>query len=108
RAFHLLRYDLPTIVINDTDLCAFHRQVQSGIVLHGCFLPSGFDNQKCAPQPRSEGSSRNYTMTRRSQPEDDRGSEGDGREEGRGVAIVAGGDAPPILEAAEHDLDAAA
>ena len=46
--------------------------------------------------------------TRRSQPEDDRGSEGDGREEGRGVAIVAGGDAPPILEAAEHDLDAAA
>jgi hypothetical protein len=32
-------------------------------VLHGCFLPSGFDNQKCAPQPRSEGSSRNYTMT---------------------------------------------
>ena len=63
RAFHLLRYDLPTIVINDTDLRAFHRQIQSGIVLHGCFLPSGFDNQKCAPQPRSEGSSRNYTMT---------------------------------------------
>ena len=61
-----------------------------------------------APLSRPGEAATNYTMTRRSQPEDDRGSEGDGREEGRGVAIVAGGDAPPILEAAEHDLDAAA
>ncbi|TWH78535.1 hypothetical protein IQ25_04181 [Novosphingobium taihuense] len=30
---------------------------------YGCFLPSGFDNQKCAPPPGSEGSSHNYMMT---------------------------------------------
>ena len=63
RTLDLFRHELPTIFVNDADLRAFHRQVQSGIVFHGCFLPSGFDNQKCAPQPRPEGSSRNYTMT---------------------------------------------
>lgn len=38
------------VFINDTHLRTFHRQAQPSIVLHGCFLPSGYDNQKYAPQ----------------------------------------------------------
>jgi hypothetical protein len=53
-ALDLFRNELLTIFVNDADLRGFHRQVQSGIMLHGCFLPSGFDNQKCAPLPRPE------------------------------------------------------
>src|SRR3546814_11553117 len=36
------------------------------------------------------------------------GSEGDGGEEGGWASVVAGSDAAPVLQAAEHDLDAAA
>jgi hypothetical protein len=32
-------------------------------VFHGCFLASGFDNQKCAPLSRPEEAATNYTMT---------------------------------------------
>lgn len=42
------------------------------------------------------------------EPEDDDGGESDGAEEGGGASVVAGGDAAPILEAAEGDLDAVA
>jgi hypothetical protein len=38
-----------------------------------------------------------------SQPEDDSGREGN-----RWASVVAGGDATPVFQAAEHDLDAAA
>jgi hypothetical protein len=38
-------------------------------------------------------------------PEAEGGSERDGREEVTGGAAVAGGDAPPVLEPAEHALD---
>lgn len=37
-----------------------------------------------------------------------RGSEGNSRKEDRRAAIVACGDASPVFEATEHDLDAAA
>ena len=37
--------------------------------------------------------------------EGDRGCDADGREEGVGAPVVAGGDAPPILELGEHILD---
>lgn len=43
-----------------------------------------------------------------SEPEDDGGRERDGREEDGWAAVVASGDAAPILQTAEHDLDAAA
>lgn len=46
--------------------------------------------------------------TRCSQPEDDSGSECDGGEEGGWASVVAGRDAAPVFEAAEHNLDAAA
>ena len=39
------------------------------------------------------------------QPEDDGCSDADGREEGVGASVVAGVDASPVFEAAEHDLD---
>src|SRR5437764_14706450 len=37
--------------------------------------------------------------------EGDRGCDADGREEGVGAAVVAGGDAAPVLEFGEHVLD---
>ena len=40
------------------------------------------------------------------EPEDDGGGERNGGEEDRRAAIVAGGYAAPVLQAAEHDLDA--
>ena len=43
-----------------------------------------------------------------SEPEGDGRCDADGREEGVGAAVVAGGDAAPVLEAAEHVLDAMA
>ena len=43
-----------------------------------------------------------------SQPEDDSGCEGNSREEDRWASVVAGGDATPVFQAAERDLDAAA
>jgi hypothetical protein len=63
RAIDAERADLEPIGIDDTDVRRFYRQVDSGIVLHGCFLPSGFDNQKCAPLSRPEEAATNYTMT---------------------------------------------
>jgi len=39
-------------------------------------------------------------------PEEDGAGEEDGGEEGVGVSVVAHGDAPPVLKAAEHVLDA--
>ncbi len=42
------------------------------------------------------------------QPEDDGGGNGDGREEGVCTAVVAGVDAAPVFEPAEHDLALAA
>jgi hypothetical protein len=42
------------------------------------------------------------------EPEDDGGGEGDGAEEDGSSAVVACGDTAPILEPAEHDLDAVA
>jgi hypothetical protein len=42
------------------------------------------------------------------EPEDDDGGEGDGAEEDGSAAVVACGDAAPILEPAEHGLDAVA
>lgn len=43
-----------------------------------------------------------------SEPEDDGGRERDGREADGWAAVVASGDAAPIRQTAEHDLDAAA
>lgn len=43
-----------------------------------------------------------------SQPEQDRRGEGDCGEEGLRAPIVSGGDTPPVLQPAEHDLDAVA
>lgn len=40
-----------------------------------------------------------------SQPEDDGGGDDDGGHEGLGATVVAGGDAAPVLETAEHVLD---
>jgi len=48
------------------------------------------------------------TPSRLSQPEDDGGGEGDGGEEDGWAPVIAGGDASPVFEAAEHDLHAAA
>ena len=39
------------------------------------------------------------------EPEDDGCGDADGGEEGVGAPVVAGVDASPVLEAAEHDLD---
>lgn len=55
-ALDLYRGDLSTAFIDNADLRGFHRQVQSGIMFHGCFLPSAFDSQKCEPSFSSEGS----------------------------------------------------
>ena len=38
-------------------------------------------------------------------PEDDDGGQGDGGHEGMGASVIAGVDAAPIFEAAEHVLD---
>ena len=43
-----------------------------------------------------------------SQPEQDGRGEHDCGEEGFRAPVVSGGDPPPVLEAAEHDLDAVA
>lgn len=40
-----------------------------------------------------------------SEPEDNAGCDADCRHEGVGASIVAGVDAPPVLEPAEHTLD---
>lgn len=42
------------------------------------------------------------------EPEGDGGGESDGTEEGVGAAVFAHGDSVPVLEPAEHDLDAMA
>ena len=42
------------------------------------------------------------------QPEQDCSSESDGREEYLWASVISGGDAPPILQASEHDFDAVA
>ena len=42
------------------------------------------------------------------EPEDDGCSDADGRHEGVGAAIIAGMDAPPVFDFAEHILDAVA
>lgn len=42
------------------------------------------------------------------EPEGDDGGQGEGSEEGVSGAVVAGGNASPVLEAAEHDFDAVA
>ncbi len=39
------------------------------------------------------------------EPENDGGGDADGGHKGVGATIVAGVDAPPILEPAKHDLD---
>src|SRR5690606_11423157 len=101
----LLRHELPAIFVNDADLRGFHRQVQSGIMLHGCFLPSFRIRQPevCAStkvrgkQPQLHDDSL--------EPPCDEGGDGDGGHEGLDMAVEACGYAPPVLEAAEHALD---
>jgi hypothetical protein len=55
--------DSATFVINDTDVRRFDRQVNSGIMLYGCLLPSGFDNQKVRRSAGPREAATNYTMT---------------------------------------------
>lgn len=51
---------------------------------------------------------RSRIRNHRLQPEDNGGSEGDGREKGGWAALVAPYDAAPVLETAKHDLAAIA
>src|SRR3546814_19735558 len=55
--------------------------------------------------PRSTRTDTLFPYTTLFRSEDDGCGEGDGGEEGLRAPIVARGDPPPVLEAAEHDLD---